>query len=190
VLTPDPEDAPMTPTHPGSIRLALVTDAWLPQVNGVTTTLGRCVDEIRAMGDTVEVIHPGLFRTVPCPRYSEIRLAAMPVPGVGRRLRAFEPNAIHIATEGPLGMAARGYCRRRRTPVLDLLPHQISRVPAGLRQAADAHRLRDHALVPPSRAVHARADAYGERDELVERGFDHVVTWTRGVDAELFTPER
>jgi glycosyltransferase involved in cell wall biosynthesis len=188
VLTPDSDHAPMTPTHLGPVRLALVTDAWLPQVNGVTTTLGRCVDEIRAMGDTVEVIHPGLFRTVPCPRYPEIRLAAMPVPGVGRRLRAFQPNAIHIATEGPLGMAARRFCRRRKrsftTSYHTKFPEYLrvyaklpTRIGYGIMRWF--HRPARHTLVP-TRTVNA---------ELEAQGFEHVVTWTRGVDAELFTPD-
>lgn len=170
-----------------AVRLALITDAWLPQVNGVTTTLGRCVDELRGFGDTVEVIHPGLFRTVPCPRYPEIRLAAAPFPGAGRRLRAFGPSAIHIATEGPLGFAARRFCRRQRLPFTTSyhtkFPEYLNvyaSIPTtlGYRVMRWFHRPARHTLVP-TRTVH---------DELEARGFEHVVTWTRGVDAELFTP--
>ena len=94
------------------MKLLLATDAWHPQVNGVVRTLGRVVHGLEQRGWQVEIVHPGLFRTLPCPSYPEIRLALAP----GRRLAALlreVPDAIHVATEGPIGCAVRRWCTRR-----------------------------------------------------------------------------
>src|SRR5262249_32314506 len=93
-----------------SLNIAIVTDAWKPQTNGVVQTLGKTVDALREMQHDVCVIEPGLFRTFPCPTYPEIRLSLMPYPSLARKLDAFAPDAVHIATEGPLGNAARRWC--------------------------------------------------------------------------------
>ena len=99
------------------MRIALATDAWLPQVNGVVRSLSTTVERLRRRGHEVETITPDRFRTVPCPSYPEIRLALV-LPA--RRARGcstrFEPDAVHIATEGPIGWAARSWCRRARLP--------------------------------------------------------------------------
>lgn len=88
----------------------MVIDAWETQVNGVVTTLRRLVRELPVLQHTVDVIHPAMFRTRPCPGYPGIDLAVHPGAGVQRALDALQPEAIHIATEGPLGWAARRYC--------------------------------------------------------------------------------
>jgi hypothetical protein len=95
------------------MKIALVTDAWQPQVNGVVTTLVELVRELGAAGHEVHVIHPGQFRTRPCPGYAGIDLAVRPGRQMARQLDALQPQAVHIATEGPLGWAARAHCRRR-----------------------------------------------------------------------------
>src|SRR6185503_19635 len=92
------------------MRIAIVSDAWLPQVNGVVRTLDTVRGELGAMGHTVEIIGPDRFRTWPCPTYPEIRLAILPKRRLAALIRRFAPDAIHIATEGPLGMAARRLC--------------------------------------------------------------------------------
>lgn len=171
----------------GPRRIALVTDAWLPQINGVTTTLSRCCQELEQDGREVQVISPDLFRTVPCPRYPHIRLAV----GAGRRvvrlLEEQRPEAIHIATEGPLGLAARRYCGRWRIPFTTAFHTRF------------ADYLRVYAKIPKAvtyrlqRWFHGRAERTLvptptlER-ELSEHGFPHLVEWTRGVDTELFRP--
>ena len=98
------------------MHLALVTDAWVPQVNGVVRTLQRTKAELERLGHRVEIISPDQFRTIPCPTYPEIRLALWPGRKVTRALDALKPDAIHIATEGPLGRAARAWCLRRQLP--------------------------------------------------------------------------
>lgn len=96
------------------MKILIVTDAWQPQVNGVVTTLVELARQLQASDHEVVVIHPGQFRTRPCPGYAGIDVALFP----GRRMRelinAAEPDAIHIATEGPLGWAARRHCLRRK----------------------------------------------------------------------------
>ena len=95
------------------MKIALVTDAWQPQVNGVVTTLVELVKQLELAGHTLEVIEPGGFRTRPCPGYRGIDLAVAPKASLTARLDAFQPDAIHLATEGPLGWAGRSYCIQR-----------------------------------------------------------------------------
>ncbi len=169
------------------MRLCLVTDAWLPQVNGVTTTLDHCRRELVDRGHQVTVISPDLFPTVPCPRYPQIRLAVGPGRRLGRMLAAERPQAIHVATEGPLGLAARTWCRRRGLPFTTSLHTRFpdylrtyAGVPTGLtwRLMRWFHAAARWTLVPTDSL----------RRELMGRGFEGVVTWSRGVDAELFRP--
>ena len=98
---------PLTPK-----RILIVSDAWLPQVNGVVRTLEATVASLRAHGHEVRLITPDQFRSVPMPFYPEIRLALFAGRTVARTIESFAPDAIHIATEGPLGHAARRYCVR------------------------------------------------------------------------------
>ena len=94
------------------MRILIVTDAWEPQVNGVVRTLKTTAGELEAMGHEVRFLTPLEFRTLPCPTYPEIRLSLFPQSGVNRVIREFDPDVLHIATEGPLGMAARRYALR------------------------------------------------------------------------------
>ena len=96
------------------MRLAIVTDAWEPQVNGVVHSLKRVTSELERFGDAVSIIHPGMYRTIPCPTYPEIRLAVTSWRKIATDLDAAEPQFIHIATEGPLGLLARRICLKQR----------------------------------------------------------------------------
>jgi glycosyltransferase involved in cell wall biosynthesis len=169
------------------MRIALITDAWLPQVNGVTTTLSRCRDEIERVGHSVGVVSPDLFRTVPCPRYPHIRLALWPGGKFTRLVDAVRPQAVHIATEGPLGLAGRRYCRRRGLPFTTSLHTKFPeylRVYAGIPESLTYRLMRwfhggaERTLVP-TRSV---------QEELRALGFDNTVLWMRAVDTELFRP--
>src|SRR5262249_2095822 len=95
-----------------SLRILLVTDAWAPQVNGVVVTLRNTVQWLQRWGHDVHVLSPLGFKTFPMPTYPDIPLAILPGREVAQRIREAEPDAIHIATEGPLGSAARGFCLR------------------------------------------------------------------------------
>lgn len=174
-----------TPVAPA--RIAIVTDAWAPQVNGVVRTLSTTGRYLEARGHEVRFITPQEFRTVPCPTYPEIRLALLPRRGVARALDAFLPHAIHIATEGPLGQAARAYVTRRgrrfTTSFHTQFPEYIRlRVPLPTRWSyawlRRFHAAAERTLVPTE----------SQRQRLLERGFTQLKLWARGVDGEIFTP--
>ncbi len=170
------------------MRLALVTDAWSPQVNGVVRTLQRTKLELERLGHQVSVISPDQFSTIPCPTYPEIRLALWPATKLGKRLDALKPEAIHIATEGPLGRAARAWCLKRRLPFTTAyhtrFPEYVAaRFAVPLAWTYGIVR-RFHA--PASRVMVATQSI---EDELIERGFANISRWTRGVDLELFRPD-
>ncbi|HEX5645256.1 MAG TPA: glycosyltransferase, partial [Erythrobacter sp.] len=111
-LASSPADRPPAPRLTPAC-IAIVTDAWHPQTNGVVRTLATTCEILRRQGHRVEVISPDNYRSLPCPTYPEIRLALAWPGAVGRRLAQLRPDAVHIATEGPLGLAARNYCQRR-----------------------------------------------------------------------------
>jgi glycosyltransferase involved in cell wall biosynthesis len=171
-----------------SLRLALITDAWPPQVNGVVRTLQRTRHELEQLGHRVEVISPDLFRTIPCPTYPEIRLALFPGPSMRRRLETFEPEAIHIATEGPLGRAARAWCLKRRMPFTTAyhtrFPEYVAARFAVPLDWTYGMMRRFHA--PAARVMVATPSIAAD---LVARGFRNVGRWSRGVDLELFRPD-
>ncbi len=98
------------------MRIAIVTDAWTPQVNGVVRTLRATRAQLESMGHQVMVVSPDRFLSLPCPGYAEIRLALTGSRRVGRMIADFAPEAVHIATEGPLGWAARAWCLRQGLP--------------------------------------------------------------------------
>jgi glycosyltransferase involved in cell wall biosynthesis len=168
-------------------RILIVSDAWHPQVNGVVRTMSIVVDELRARGDTVEVIGPDRFFSVPTPGYSEIRLAVAPARKLRRLAESFAPEAVHIATEGPLGWAMRGLCLKRgwrfTTSFHTRFPeylHARTRIPTAW-----------------SLAVMRRFHEAGEGTfcatpslarELAAQGFTRVVPWSRGVDLDRFHP--
>jgi glycosyltransferase involved in cell wall biosynthesis len=169
------------------MKVAIVTDAWHPQVNGVVTTLSRTRDCLENFGHEVVTVTPDPYFTVPCPTYPEIRLAVLP----GRRLRSTleraAPDAIHIATEGPLGMAARRYCVRkglRFTTSYHTQFPQYVRARAPIPEAWSYAYLRRH----HGRARRTLVATEHQRRDLVAHGFANVVIWSRGVDTELFRP--
>ncbi len=171
------------------MKVALATDAWYPQTNGVVRTLTETRRCLEALGHEMRVFSPADFRSVPCPTYPEIRLAVAPGRGVRRRLDAFGPDAVHIATEGPVGLAARRYCLRNglrfTTSYHTQFPRYVRmRVPIPERTTYGFlrwfHRPAARTMVPTP-AI---------REQLVARGFDPVVLWGRGVDTKLFDPAR
>jgi hypothetical protein len=169
------------------LRILLVTDAWAPQVNGVVVTLSNTVRWLERWGHDVHVLSPEGFRTMPMPSYPEIPLAIMPGREVARRIRVFEPDAVHIATEGPLGIAARAHCLKAglafTTAYHTCFPEYVKPrfgVPlawtyAWLRRFHGA----SSALLVATSAI---------REMLEARGFRNIVEWSRGVDTDLFVP--
>ncbi|SDB70794.1 glycosyltransferase family 4 protein [Belnapia rosea] len=170
------------------LRLLIVTDAWAPQVNGVVRTLSTMTEMLRAHGDTVEVIGPDRFNSLPMPGYKEIRLAVAPRRKLARLVDAYMPCAVHIATEGPLGWAMRGICLRRRWPFTTAFHTKFAeylKARAGV-PAAWSWRVLRH-FHAPAQAVMAATPSL--RRDLAMRGFTRVRPWTRGVDLSRFRPE-
>lgn len=171
------------------MRILIVSDAWSPQVNGVVRTLKTTIEHLRAEGEEVEVIEPGRFRTVPCPTYPEIRLSWRPGSAVMRIISEFCPDVVHIATEGPLGLAARRAALRLGVPLTSAyhtrFPEYVKArfgVPlawtyAYLRWFHNASRV----TLVPTQVV---------RSDLAARGFKHLALWSRGVDARVFFPRQ
>jgi 1,2-diacylglycerol 3-alpha-glucosyltransferase/glucuronosyltransferase len=169
------------------VSVVLVTDAWQPQLNGVARTLAALHNGLTSAGHEVVALTPDLFRTVPCPTQPEVRLAYRARPGLARRLDALAPDAIHIATEGPLGLAARAYCLERG---LRFTTAYHTKFPEYLRARFGIPLALGYAAL---RRFHAKSSTVmvateSVRRELGARGFARVVTWTRGVDIALFRP--
>lgn len=173
------------------LRIMLVTDAWEPQVNGVVRTLTRTADECRAMGHEVEVIHPGLgYRTIPLPTYPDIKLAMGARKDMEARFKAFEPEAIHIATEGTLGETARKICLKWKLPFTTSyhtkFPEYVNaRFPFIPLTAGYAFMRRFH-----NSGNRMMVATPSMRDDLTKRGFNNITPWARGVDTEQFHPDR
>ncbi len=170
------------------MRIVLATDAWEPQVNGVVRTLTRTIAELRGMGHEVEVIEPSQFKTIPAPTYPEIKLALGAEEEIRERLRAFEPHAVHISTEGPIGIATRRICVEWKMPFTTSyhtkFPEYISaRFPVPV-QVGYAYMKWFHK--PSGRLMVATPTL---RDDLTKRGFRNVSAWSRGVDTEAFNPD-
>ena len=169
------------------MRILLVTDAWLPQVNGVVRTLDTVRGELERLGHHVKVVAPAEFATVPCPTYPEIRLAVAPARKLARLFDAHDPDAIHIATEGPLGHAARRLCLARGWP---FTTSYHTRFPDYVHARTFIPRSWTFALLrrfhAPAAGVMVAAPTL--RAELTAHGFRNVRDWSRGVDTELFVP--
>jgi glycosyltransferase involved in cell wall biosynthesis len=168
-------------------RIMIVSDAWFPLTNGVVTTLAQTATWLGRFGYEVRMVTPRDFGTVPCPTYPEIRIAVFPYRNMARRIRSFQPHALHIATEGPLGLAARRHCvdqgLRFTTSYHTQFPQYLrSRfpIPYGLSYAALRwfHGAAERCMVStPTVAA-----------QLVGRGFKNLARWHRGVDTQLFQP--
>ena len=172
----------------GRLKILVVTDTWKPQVNGVVRTLESLGAELTAMGHDVHFATPERHWTIPLPSYPEIRLAVLPRRKMQKTIENFAPNALHIATEGPLGMTARTICLAKKLPFTtslttrfpEYLHLRVPMVPAWLAYAG----LR--AFHAPSRATMVSTNLFIR--ELESRGFEKVRLWSRGVDARRFRP--
>lgn len=168
-------------------RILIVTDAWSPQTNGVVSTLKQTVQWLGRFGHEVEVVSPEGQASVPCPTYPEIRLTLRPRRHVRERIRAFEPHALHIATEGPLGFAARWLARAEGRPFTTSYHTQFpqylrKRWPIPLRWSYAAVRWFHDA------AERCMVSTPTMEGELRAQGLTRLARWRRGVDTDLFRP--
>lgn len=170
------------------MKFVLVTDAWAPQVNGVVRTWQHVTQEMANLGHDPHVIHPSQFKTIGAPRYPEIRLAILPGKKLRKQLNDLNPDAIHIATEGPLGMAARKWCTKNNIPYTTSYHTQFP------------HYLRQYFGIPKSlsykfiryfhgKAKHTLVPTRQVGKELEHNGLNNIVVWSRGVDTNLFKPD-
>lgn len=178
---------PPQPNPSSGLRILIVSDAWHPQLNGVVRTLDTLGVELKKFGNEVRFLTPDMFRTVPLPTYSEIRLALAPNRRVAKIINEFEPDAIHIATEGPIGMAARRFCVRRDHPFTTSFH---TRFPEYVNVRTGIPTSWGYRVV---RWFHSPASALmvttpSLMSELDEKGFKNLRLWTRGVDLDLFNP--
>ncbi|HEY4924261.1 MAG TPA: glycosyltransferase family 1 protein [Roseiarcus sp.] len=169
------------------MRILIATDAWRPQINGVVHSLEQMSIAARTQGVEIDFLTPQGFHTVPMPTYPEVRLALASWGAVARRIEATRPDHIHIATEGPIGFAARHYCKANKrvftTSYHTRFPEYVAqRVPIPERWSYAALR-RFHA---PAAVVMVPTPTI--RDELTQRGFARVKVWSRGVDHLTFRP--
>lgn len=175
-------------TDNAPLKIAIATDAWFPQVNGVVRTLAATVAELHRRGHEVELITPERFLTVALPGYSQIRVAISPRFSARRMLDGFAPDLVHIATEGPIGWSARGWCKARGVPFTTAFhtrfPEYLS-----VRTGISAER-----FWPIMQRFHGSSSAVmvatpSLAAELAGRGIHHTRPWGRGIDPMLFTPE-
>lgn len=169
------------------MRIAICTDAWHPQVNGVVRTLAATVDRLIGRGHEVELITPSQFRTMPLPGYSEIRLAMAPRFGTRRTLADFAPDLVHIATEGPIGWSARSWCKANDVPFTSAFHTRFPEY------AAARTGLKPERFWPLMRRFHKASRAVlvstpTIASELAAHGITQTRLWTRGIDRELFRP--
>jgi glycosyltransferase involved in cell wall biosynthesis len=167
------------------MKIMIVTDAWKPQVNGVVRTLQATARELQAMGHTVDFLTPLEFPTLPCPTYPDIRLSLFPGGKSVRRLSKFDSDALHIATEGPLGIAARRYALAHGLPFTTAYH---TRFPEYVCARSGVPPAWTYAFLRwfhgPSAAVMAPTPVV--KRDLEQHGFKNVVTWSRGVDLDVF----
>lgn len=170
------------------MRLLLATDAWAPQVNGVVRCFEATIRELSRRGIEIDIVSPDQFRTVPLPSYSEIRLAIVSRRKLARRLKDTRHDAIHIATEGPIGWAVRDVCKKLglafTTSYHTQFPEYLrARVPVPVRWS--------YALLKRFHAAGAAMMVATPtmRRELSAKGFGHIRMWSFGVDTELFNPD-
>lgn len=170
------------------MKISLVSDAWHPQVNGVVRSLSTTVEGLRRLGHDVDVIEPSLFWTVPCPTYPEIRLSLACARKVRKLLDQVQPDSIHIATEGPIGWAARSWCLRNKrhytTAFHTRFPDYVS-IRTGIPEDW-IWKIMRRFHGPAERTFTATPSL---ADELKSRGLERTHLWPRGVDLKQFNPD-
>jgi glycosyltransferase involved in cell wall biosynthesis len=171
------------------MKIMIVTDAWEPQVNGVVRTMKNTRAELEAMGHEVDYLTPLEFRTVPCPTYPDIRLSLFAKRKVFDRLDGFSPDALHLSTEGPLGIAARSWAMKRKHPFTTAYHTRFPEyVYARTRMPLTWTYAYLRWFHGPSKAILAPTPVV--KKDLERWGFANVRVWSRGVDHEIFQPRQ
>jgi glycosyltransferase involved in cell wall biosynthesis len=171
------------------LKILIASDAWDPQTNGVVTTLKATIGTLGRLGHEVRVISPQGLASIPAPSYPEIRLAIAPGFHIARTVKSFRPHAIHIATEGPIGVWMRRHCRRHGLP---FTTSYHTRYPEYLNARWPIPISVSYAWLRRFHGAAARTfvSSNSLRSQLSSKGFLHLHQWRRGVDLELFRPLR
>lgn len=169
------------------MKVLVATDAWRPQVNGVVRTYERLTAELADLGCEMTLLTPDEFNTVPCPTYPEIRLALPGYNYVIERLDLINPDAVHIATEGPIGWMTRHYCRKRGVPFTTSFHTRFPEY------VSSRFGIPESWVYAWQRAFHNSGQGMmvaspSLAQDLEARGFERLMPWTRGVDTDLFRP--
>jgi glycosyltransferase involved in cell wall biosynthesis len=169
------------------MRIAIATDAWYPQTNGVVTTLSKTAEALESLGHDVLLLTPEPFKSVPLPTYKSIRLAILPGRRTRKMLEQYQPDAVHVATEGPIGLAVRRYCIRKGIPFTTSYHTQF---PQYIRMRAPIPVSWSYAFLRwfHSRAARTMVPSESQRKELENWQFKNVRIWSRGVNTTLFKP--
>lgn len=171
------------------MRVLVATDAWAPQVNGVVRTLGELQRRAGDVGLVLDFVTPVDFRTLPMPGYPEIRLSLNTSPGIAARAAAFRPDAVHIATEGPIGLAARRFCLARAIPFTTSYHTRFPEYLSARLPVPEALTYRWLRWFHNAGCGIMTATPSLDSD-LAARGFGPLMRWSRGVDTALFRPRR
>lgn len=169
------------------MRIALISDAWHPQINGVVTTLTNTVATLKALGHEVELITPDRFKTYPWPGYPDVGMAFLCGPKLRPIIKAFKPDAIHLVTEGSIGYAARRFCREfgyhYTSSYLSQFPEYFKLRIGFPKLISEAYLRWFHS--ESSRVMVATPSL---EQEMSQKGYQHLARWSRGVDTEMFRP--
>lgn len=167
------------------MKICIVTDAWSPQINGVVITLENTIHELKRTGHEVLVIEPSIFANIPCPSYSEIRLSLFSYKKLSKLLEDFKPDALHVATEGPLGLSARRYAKKHD---IDFTSAYHTKFPEYIEARTGIPADWLYPMVrwfhKPSKKVMVSTDSVLQ--QLSEKGFRNLAKWSRGVDMDVF----
>jgi glycosyltransferase involved in cell wall biosynthesis len=168
-------------------KILIVTDAWRPQINGVVRSLERLSEELIKIGIEVDMLTPQEFRTLPCPSYPEIRLALTTKGHIARRIDRSKPDFVHVATEGPLGILTRGVVSKGG-PGFTTSYH--TRFPEYLSARLPVPERLTYAWLRSfhNRGLGCMVATESLKRDLTKRGFNNLMTWSRGVDQTLFHP--
>lgn len=171
------------------MKIAIATDAWHPQVNGVVRSIAKTKDGLEAAGHDILMVTPERFRTIPCPTYPEIRLALGARRAIARMLDRYRPDVVHISTEGPIGWAVRRWCIRNKRAFTTCFH---TRFPD---YVAVRTGIPEKWIWPMMRRFHNAAERTFVATptleaELTARGIRNVHIWPRGVDLTQFGPRK
>ena len=171
------------------MKVLVATDAWRPQVNGVVRTLGALARAAGKLGVEIEFLSPEGFWTFPVPTYPGLRLALPGRKSIAARVERAKPDAIHVATEGPIGYAVRGYCIKAGRPFTTSYTTRFPEYIAARSPIPQEWIYRALQRFHAAAAV-TMAATPSLMNELSGRGFVNLGMWTRGVDVDLFRPDR